>query len=68
MIGIVGWIGSAASAAMAWLGSVAPGGVYASLQSAAMGGYGVGVVAGAVKGGAVAVSAVVGVWGRGRGK
>jgi hypothetical protein len=51
---------------MAYLGTVAPGGAYATVQSAAMGGYGAQIVAGMVQGGAVASSAVGWVLGRGR--
>jgi hypothetical protein len=47
---------------MAWLGSVAPGGLYATIQSAAMGGYGASVAAGVAQVGAVASSALGYIW------
>jgi hypothetical protein len=58
-------LGTAASSVMAWLGSVAPGGLYATMQSAAMGGYGASVAAGAAQAGAVASSALGYIWCRG---
>jgi predicted methyltransferase len=54
--------GQAASGFMAYFGTVAPGGVYATMQSAAMGGYGASLVAGATQFGAVASSAVGYLW------
>lgn len=49
---------------MSYFSCVPAGGVYATLQSAAMGGYGAGAVAGLTQAGA-ALSAVGGlVWGR----
>ncbi|PVH90943.1 hypothetical protein DM02DRAFT_606990 [Periconia macrospinosa] len=57
--------GTAASSAMAWLGSVAPGGLHATMQSAAMGEYGASVAAGAAQAGAVASSTLGYIWSRG---
>ncbi|KAF2792366.1 hypothetical protein K505DRAFT_246800 [Melanomma pulvis-pyrius CBS 109.77] len=56
--------GSTATAAMSYFGFVPAGGVIATLQSAAMGGYGAGVAAGAAQAGAVVSSAVGYLWGR----
>lgn len=55
-------IASAASAIHASIGNVAAGSIFATLQSAAAGGYGVGVLAGAAQtaGGAVAGAGSVG--------
>ncbi|ORX98939.1 hypothetical protein BCR34DRAFT_606759 [Clohesyomyces aquaticus] len=57
--------GMAASGWMSWLGTVAPGSLYATMQSAAMGGYGASIVAGTTQAGAVASSVLGFVWGRG---
>lgn len=51
---------SAASGVMSYFGFVPAGGVYATLQSAAMGGYGASAVAGATQAGAVASSVLSG--------
>ncbi|KAF2821362.1 hypothetical protein CC86DRAFT_459030 [Ophiobolus disseminans] len=48
---------STASGVMGYFGVVPAGGVFATLQSAAMGGYGASVAAGAAQAGAVASSA-----------
>jgi hypothetical protein len=48
---------------MSYFGFVPANGVYATLQSAAMGGYGAGIAAGAAQAGAVASSAAAWVWG-----
>ena len=44
-------------------GSVAAGGAFATLQSAAMGGYGVAAVAGAVQGAGAAIAGAAGATG-----
>ena len=49
---MMSFTGSVASGVMSFLGIVPAGGVYATLQSAAMGGYGAPIVAGAAKGAA----------------
>jgi hypothetical protein len=49
---------------MSYFGFVPAGGIYATLQSAAMGGYGASVAAGAAQAGAVASSAAAWVFGR----
>jgi hypothetical protein len=49
---------------MSYFGVVPAGGVIATLQSAAMGGYGASVAAGAAQAGAVASSAAAWVWSR----
>ncbi|KAF2030799.1 hypothetical protein EK21DRAFT_64777 [Setomelanomma holmii] len=51
--------GMAAPAIMSWLGCVKAGGVFATMQSAAMGGYGTAAVAGASQAGAAMSSAAV---------
>ena len=51
----------AGSAAVAAQSTFGVGAVFSALQSAAMGGYGVPIVAGVVKGGAVVAGAAVGV-------
>ncbi|KAF2477648.1 uncharacterized protein BDR25DRAFT_207768 [Lindgomyces ingoldianus] len=56
--------GSAASGLMSFFGIVPAGGVYATAQSAAMGGFGASVAAGAAQVGAVASSALGYIWGR----
>jgi hypothetical protein len=48
---------------MSYFGFVPASGVYATVQSAAMGGYGAGIAAGAAQAGAVASSAAAWVWG-----
>jgi len=52
---------------MGYFGLVPAGGLYATLQSAAMGGYGASVAAGAAQAGAVASSAAAWVFGRAAG-
>jgi hypothetical protein len=49
---------------MGYFGAVPAGSIYATVQSAAMGGYGASVAAGAAQVGAVASSAAVRVLGR----
>ncbi|OAL48238.1 hypothetical protein IQ07DRAFT_589064 [Pyrenochaeta sp. DS3sAY3a] len=56
--------GSAASSTMSFFGFVPAGGLYATIQSAAMGGYGAGLAAGATQAGAVVSSAAA--WALGR--
>jgi hypothetical protein len=48
---------------MGYFGFVPASGVYATVQSAAMGGYGASIAAGAAQAGAVASSATAWVWG-----
>ncbi|KAF1994189.1 hypothetical protein P154DRAFT_39174 [Amniculicola lignicola CBS 123094] len=57
--------GSTASSIMSYFSFVPAGGLYATAQSAAMGGYGATVAAGAAQVGALASSAVGYIWGRG---
>lgn len=57
--------GTLAAGAQAGVGNIAAGGIFATIQSAAMGGYGVAAVAGAVQGlgaGVVAVAGGVSAW------
>jgi hypothetical protein len=49
---------------MGYFGFVPASGLYATVQSAAMGGYGASIAAGATQAGAVASSAAAWVWGR----
>lgn len=49
---------------MSYFGFVPASGIYATVQSAAMGGYGASVVAGAAQAGAVASSAAAWMWGQ----
>jgi hypothetical protein len=58
-------LGTAATSIMSYFSFVPAGGLYATCQSAAMGGYGASVAAGAAQAGAVASSALGYVWGRG---
>ncbi|KAF2714710.1 hypothetical protein K504DRAFT_395321 [Pleomassaria siparia CBS 279.74] len=56
--------GSAAASTMSYFGSVPASGVYATVQSAAMGGYGAGIAAGATQAGATVTSMVAWILGR----
>jgi hypothetical protein len=52
---------------MSYFGFVPAGGIYATMQSAAMGGYGASVAAGVAQAGVVGSSAVAWVFGRAAG-
>ncbi|KAF1935234.1 hypothetical protein EJ02DRAFT_460561 [Clathrospora elynae] len=56
--------GSTAATIMSYFGYVPAAGIYATAQSAAMGGYGVSVAAGAAQAGALVSSAATWLWGR----
>ncbi|KAI2481062.1 hypothetical protein Ptr902_08088 [Pyrenophora tritici-repentis] len=56
--------GSTAATIMSYFNFVPPGGIYATAQSAAMGGYGASVAAGAAQAGAVLSSAAAWLLGR----
>ena len=51
-------LGTAATGIMSYFGVVPASGIYATFQSAAMGGYGASIAAGATQAGAIASSAV----------
>jgi hypothetical protein len=59
-------LGSAASGIMGYFGLVPAGGVYATAQSAAMGGYGASIAAGAAQAGAAVSSSAAWLFGRSR--
>lgn len=59
-------LGSAAASIMSWFSFVPAGGLYATAQSAAMGGYGASVAAGAAQAGAVVSSMAAWMAGRGQ--
>lgn len=58
------YLGSAASGIMGYFGFVPAGGLYATAQSAAMGGYGASIAAGAAQAGAAASSGAAWLFGR----
>lgn len=57
-------VGSASATVMSYFGTVPAGGLFATLQSAAMGGYGASAAAGLAQAGAVLSSAGVWLWDR----